>query len=198
MNILYLHGFGSSGQSNTVQFLKKQLPDNYNVTAPDIPVDPAEALPFLKQLCDEGNFDIIIGTSMGGMYTQQLHNCHYRICVNPALHMSQYSDVLKVGTYEYFQSRTDGQTHFTITEEIIKHFREMEEHQFDDYRAGAPENLRCCGLFGTNDTTVNCRDEFAQLYPNVQMFEGGHRLDQKVLSDVILPLILKIDKEKAT
>jgi len=41
MNILYLHGFGSSGQSSTVDYLKKVLPDYYNIEAPDIPVDPA-------------------------------------------------------------------------------------------------------------------------------------------------------------
>lgn len=69
MNILYLHGYGSSGQSSTVEFLKKALPNDL-ITAPDIPVDPAEALPFLMQLCDEKRFSVIIGTSMGGMYAQ--------------------------------------------------------------------------------------------------------------------------------
>ena len=49
MNILYLHGFGSSGQSNTVEYLKKSLPDYYDITAPDIPVDPALAETFLAE-----------------------------------------------------------------------------------------------------------------------------------------------------
>ena len=70
MNILYLHGYGSSGQSSTVEYLKKSLPDYYHIEAPDIPVDPAEALPFLKHLCDDEHFDIIIGTSMGAQYAQ--------------------------------------------------------------------------------------------------------------------------------
>lgn len=64
MKILYLHGYGSSGKSSTARFLKKALPDDH-ITAPDIPVDPAEALPFLRKLCDDEHFDIIIGTSMG-------------------------------------------------------------------------------------------------------------------------------------
>ena len=46
--IIYLHGFGSSGQSGTVGHLRKKLPQ-YNVLAPDIPVNPKEALPFLKK-----------------------------------------------------------------------------------------------------------------------------------------------------
>lgn len=193
MNILYLHGFGSSGQSNTVEYLKKALPDYYNIEAPDIPVDPAEALPFLRELCEKEHFSIIIGTSMGAMYAQQLPADFVRICVNPALHLSQITDILKPGTFDFFQPRKDGQTQFTITEEIIQHFREMEEHQFDNWKAGAPENLLCIGLFGTEDTTVNCREEFQRYYPNVQTFEGGHRMNQKVLKNVVLPIIKRLE-----
>ena len=170
MNILYLHGFGSSGLSNTVEYLKKALPDYYNIEAPDIPVDPAEALPYLKELCEKEHFSIIIGTSMGAMYAQQLPADFVRICVNPALHLSQLTDILKPGMFDFFQPRKDGQTQFAITEEIIQHFREMEEQQFDNWKADAPENLLCMGLFGTEDTTVNCREEFARHYPNVQSF----------------------------
>ncbi len=194
MNILYLHGYGSSGQSSTVEFLKKALPDCH-IDAPDIPVDPAEALPFLKSKCRYPGYSIIIGTSMGAMYAQQLSdNVAYRICVNPAFHISELPEILKVGTFDFFQPRKDGQTQFTITEEIIQHFREMEEHQFDNWRADDPANLRCYGFFGTNDTTVNCRDEFARYYPNVITFEGEHRLNQKVVKKQILPLVNELYK----
>lgn len=194
MNILYLHGYGSSGQSSTVEFLKKALPDYYNIEAPDIPVDPAEALPFLRELCEKGHFSIIIGTSMGAMYAQQLPADFVRICVNPALHLSQITDILKPGTFDFFQPRKDGQTQFTFTEEIIQHFREMEEHQFDNWKADVPENLLCMGLFGDKDTTVNCREEFARYYPNVQTFEGEHRMNQKVLRNVVLPIIKRLEE----
>jgi len=194
MNILYLHGYGSSGQSSTVEYLKKSLPDYYHIEAPDIPVDPAEALPFLKQLCEEKHFSVIIGTSMGGMYAHQLPADFVRICVNPALHLSRITDILKPGTFDFFQPRKDGKTQFTITEEIIQHFREMEEHQFDNWKASAPENLLCMGLFGTEDTTVNCREEFQRYYPNVQTFEGGHRMNQKVLKNVVVPIIKRLEE----
>ena len=194
MNILYLHGFGSSGQSSTVEYLKKSLPDYYDITAPNIPVDPAEALPFLRELCEKEHFSIIIGTSMGGMYAQQLPADFVRICVNPALHLSQLTEILKPGTFDFFQPRKDGQTQFTITEEIIEHYREMEEHQFDNWRADNPENFLCIGLFGTEDTTVNCREEFQRYYPNVQTFDGGHRMNQKVLKNVVVPIIKRLEE----
>lgn len=194
MNILYLHGYGSSGQSSTVKFLKKALPNDH-IYAPDIPVDPKEALPELEGWLNYPGIDIVIGTSMGAMYAQQLHKkVSYRICVNPAFHISQQPEILKVGTFDFFQPRKDGQTQFTITEEIIQHFREMEDHQFDHWKANDPENLRCYGLFGTRDTTVNCREEFAQHYPNVQMFEGEHRMNQKVIKQYILPLVEELRK----
>ena len=51
MKLIYFHGFGSSAQSGTIRTLRKMLPD-FEVIAPDIPVDPADALPFLKLLCE--------------------------------------------------------------------------------------------------------------------------------------------------
>ena len=39
--IMYVHGFGSSGQSGTVTLLRTLMPES-TVVAPDLPVHPAE------------------------------------------------------------------------------------------------------------------------------------------------------------
>ncbi len=65
--LIYLHGFGSSGAGGTVKTLRRLLYD-FDIIAPDIPVDPAEALPFLRVLCMDIEPDVVVGTSMGGMY----------------------------------------------------------------------------------------------------------------------------------
>ena len=184
--ILYLHGFGSSGLSSTVKHIRKKMPQ-YDVLAPDIPVNPAEALPFLKDYCQSHQPDLVIGTSMGGMYAMQMHD-YKRICVNPALRMSELIDVLKPGTYEYFNPTQSGETHFTITEDTIQQFREMEAHLYDDLNE---ENRQWCwGFFGDEDTTVNCREEFEQHFaPHVQTFHGGHRMNNRTLDEVILPFV---------
>ena len=75
--LLYLHGFASSGASGTVGLLRRELfekrkTDKVVVVAPDIPVDPVEVLPMLKELANAESPDLIIGTSMGGAYAQQL------------------------------------------------------------------------------------------------------------------------------
>lgn len=189
--IVYLHGYGSSSQSSTVKYLAKKMPD-FNVTAPDIPIDPEEALPFLKNYCANHKADLIIGTSMGGMYAMQMTD-YLRICVNPALHMSQLTDVLQVGTFEYFQPTADGRTHFTITEEIIRHFKEMEEHLFDGISS---ENQSLCwGFFADGDTLVNCKAEFAEHFTHVEDFHGEHRMNNAVIRDVIIPAAKRILKE---
>ena len=81
--IIYLHGYGSSGESSTVKHLRRVM-NKCDVLAPDIPVNPAEALPFLKDYCERHQPAVVIGTSMGAMYAMQMHN-YNRICVNPAL-----------------------------------------------------------------------------------------------------------------
>lgn len=186
--LVYFHGFGSSGEGGTVKTLRELLSD-WAVLAPDIPVDPKEALPFLKELCQKVQPDVIIGTSMGGMYTQQMHGFK-RICVNPAFDITQHKNILREGTFDFFNPRKDGETTFTITTEIISHFVEMETHQFDEISEFDRDYV--FGLFADNDTTVSCEDIFLQHYKNIVIFHGEHRLNRQVIEDVLLPLVLKM------
>lgn len=113
--------------------------------------------------------DVVIGTSMGGMYAQQMFGFK-RICVNPAFEMSVKSKVLKVGTFEYFKPRMDGKTHFSITPDIIKHHADMESKQFDGVTD--EEKTKVWGLFGSDDRQVNGEHVFRQYYDNVIHFNG--------------------------
>lgn len=187
--LIYLHGFGSSAASGTVKTLRELLPD-FDVVAPDIPVDPAEALPFLRGLCMNEVPDVVVGTSMGGMYAQQMRG-YNRICVNPAFEMSKKSKMLTVGTHEYFKPRKDGATHFEITPEIIRHHAEMEEHLFDGITD--VDRKQVWGMFADNDQQVNCEALFLQYYSQVMHFGGEHRMDDKVIKNVLVPLIMRIN-----
>lgn len=185
--LIYLHGFGSSAASGTVKTLRKLLPD-FDVVAPDISVDPAEALPFLRCLCMNAMPDVVVGTSMGGMYAQQMLG-YNRICVNPAFEMSKKSKMLTVGIHEYFKPRKDGTTHFEITPEIIRHHAEMEKHQFDGITE--EDRKQVWGMFADNDQQVNGESLFLQYYNQVIHFSGEHRMDDKVIEDVLVPLIYR-------
>lgn len=191
MKIIYFHGFGSSGASGTVENLRNMLP-NDTVIAPDIPLDPLEALPFLRDLCKEEQVDLVIGTSMGGMYAHQMKG-YYRICVNPALNMSTASSVLKTGVHKFYNRRKDNQKEFKVTREIIQHHNMIERQQFKDITDDDKE--KCFGLFGINDPVVKTYDLFRKNYPNATRFEGEHRLNDKVLRKVVMPLIEEIRRK---
>lgn len=186
--IVYLHGFGSSGTSGTVQLLAQLLPE-VEIVAPDIPVDPVDALPFLQEFCDKERPDLIIGTSMGGMYAQQMRNFK-RICVNPAFNMSTMSKVLKTGEHKFFNRRRDNSKTFRITRDIIQHHNRMERRQFDNITA--EQKKTCWGLFGINDPQVKTYDMFKKHYANAIKFDGGHQLNEKVLKKTLVPLVKEI------
>ncbi|MCQ2112893.1 MAG: hypothetical protein MJY95_06085 [Bacteroidaceae bacterium] len=188
MKIIYFHGFASSGASGTVELLRKALPE-IEVVAPDIPVDPVEALPYLKQLVADENPDLIIGTSMGAMYAQQMYG-YKKICVNPAFNMSTMSHVLKTGEHKFLNGRKDSQKTFKITKDIIQHFNQMERQQFKGITEFDKENTY--GLFGINDKTVNTYDLFKKHYKNAQRFDGEHHLNDKAMRTAVMPLIKQI------
>lgn len=188
MKIIYFHGFGSSHASGTVEMLRRELADD-EIVAPDIPVDPIDALPYLKNLCEQEQPDLIIGTSMGGMYAQQMRNFR-RILVNPAFTMSTMSKVLKTGEYQFFNGRYDGAKTFRITKDIIQHHNQMERQQFKNITEEQKETCWC--LVGLRDTSVtNAESLFKKNYraDHVIRFDGEHQLNDKVIKKVLIPLV---------
>lgn len=185
--ILYVHGFASSGASGTVGRLRLLLPQA-TVIAPDLPVDPHEAIALLKDLCARENPDLIVGTSMGGMYTEQLSG-YDRICVNPALHLAD--TILKnngLGKQEFHNVRQDGQTSFMVTKALLEDYRAVSDNRFS-----VVEPDLVYGLFGTRDTMVNCFDEFAAHYPQSIHFDGEHQLNDHTFLWTLLPVMQWID-----
>ena len=188
MKIIYFHGFGSSHASGTVEILRRELP-NDEIVAPDIPIDPVDALPYLKQLCADENPDLVIGTSMGGMYAQQMRK-YRRILVNPAFNMSTMSKGLKTGEHKFYNGRYDGAKTFKITKDIIQHHHLMERQQFKNISADEKDTCWC--LVGLKDTTVtNAEAVFKKNYKadHVIRFDGEHQLNDKVIKKVLVPLI---------
>lgn len=188
MNIVYLHGLSSSGQTKTAHTLRNLFP-NDNVITPDIPVNPVDALQCLKDLVTSlpKEDTIIIGTSMGAMYAQQLIGFH-RILVNPAFHVSEILRENEGKTLPFFSKRQDGATEFAVTPELCRSFEHMEEHQFD--HTDSTEYVTA--FFGDEDTTVNCKDEYLVHYTNYHMFHGAHRMNVEVLKTIIRPAICRL------
>lgn len=86
--ILYIHGLSSSGASGTAKHLQSLLPDT-RIIAPDLPIEPLEALELLHLLVATEYPDLIIGTSMGGMFAQQLYNSKKSSSIQPFMYHVQ-------------------------------------------------------------------------------------------------------------
>lgn len=189
--ILYVHGFSSSGQSGTVVKIREMLP-GATVVAPDLPLHPAEAMDLLHNICDTENPDLIIGTSMGGMYAEMLYG-YDRILVNPAFQMGD--TMLKhgmLGKNTFLNPRQDGVQEFIVTKALVEEYKEITAKCF----AGVTEEEsrdRVYGLFGDEDPVVHTRDLFSQHYRNAISFHGEHRMNDKILLHSVLPVVQWID-----
>ncbi len=188
--IMYVHGFASSGSSGTVMTLRHYLP-HWQVIAPDLPVDPFEALELLRSIIEREKPEIVVGTSMGGMYTQQLWGVP-RIVVNPSFEMSRSLLFGKMGRNKYTAKRQDGATEFRIDKSVVERFKQMEKDQF----AGINEQEKqlVIGLFGDKDPVVHFQPLMASLYgeDRCRWFDGEHRLNDKIVKNIILPLLQEL------
>lgn len=102
----------------------------------------------MQNLVETEQPDLVMGTSMGGMYAQQMHG-HLRICVNPAFRMSTMSKVLHTGEHKWLNGRKDSAKTFKVTADIIKHFNQMERKQFEGI---TPDDRKMC--YGLSASTT--------------------------------------------
>lgn len=191
--VLYCHGFASSGQSGTVARLREVMPQA-KVIAPDLPIHPQEAISMLKNICQQEQPSLIIGTSMGGMYAEQLRGFD-RICVNPAMEMGETMKTHGMtGTQQFQNPRLDGVQEFYVDKALVKEYKDQSEHRFED--VSDEDRQRVYGLFGDEDTTVNTFDMFHEVYPLALHFHGEHRMNDKSFMHSVVPVIRWIDDKQ--
>lgn len=188
--IMYVHGFGSSGQSGTVHLLRTVLP-NARVIASDLPIHPNEALSLLKKTCTDEKPSLIVGTSMGGMYTEMLYGFD-RICINPAFGIA---DTMQshglTGKQQFFSPRQDGVQEFYVDKSLVKEYRQICEGNFQSIND--EEQQRVFGLFGDQDPLVHTYNSFCEHYSQAISFHGKHRMDDHSIRHAVLPVIRWID-----
>lgn len=196
MNIVYLHGLSSSGQSNTANKLRALFPDD-NIIAPDLPVNPNEAMLLIRDTLQKMSIDntIVIGSSMGAMFAHQ-QTSYCRILINPAFHVSRLLMEHIGKSLPFLSPRLDGIREFSVTEELCSLYEQMESRRFDferyDYNHHTAKYV--IGLFGLQDNIVNCKDEFINNfdipdYAFYHEYNGGHRLTYTEIENVLKPAI---------
>ena len=188
MKVLYIHGFASAGSTGSATQLRNHFyPKGVQVLSPDVPVEPLRAIAFLRNYVMEHQPDLVVATSMGAMYAEQLHGIR-RILVNPSFHMAKLLTFRGMGRQEFRNKREDGAKDFKVDKQMIAEFKEVEKQSF--LGITSEEKQLVWGLFGTRDKNVNCQPDFRKHYGTAQMslFDGEHYLNGEVLSKVIIPL----------
>ncbi|RRD02558.1 YqiA/YcfP family alpha/beta fold hydrolase [Prevotella sp. OH937_COT-195] len=188
--IMYVHGFASSACSGTVGRMRTMLP-SATVVAEDIPIDPHEGLAMLREMAEREKPDLIIGTSMGGMYAEQLHGFD-RILINPAFRIADTMGAHGMtGRQTFLNSRKDGVQEFIVTKTLVKEYRNVQEGCFAD--TSDVEQRHVWGLFGDEDQLVQTYPLFSEHYRRAVWFHGGHRMNDEVFVNSVIPVIRWID-----
>ena len=188
--IMYVHGFGSSAQSGTVTRIRQTFPMT-EVVAYDLPIHPAEAMSLLHRKCEEEQPDLIIGTSMGGMYAEMLYG-YDRILINPAFRIADtMHEHGLTGKQQFFAPREDGIQEFYVDKSLVKEYRELSEQCFS--AVTDEERQRVFGLFGDEDPLVHTFNLFREHYPQAVRFHGEHRMDDHSFLHGVVPVIRWID-----
>lgn len=185
MKILFIHGLASSGAYKMASTLRILLKGS-EVTAPDVPIEPSDALALLEGICSREKPDLIVGLSLGGFWAQKLRG-YRKMLVNPDLHPSRLLRT-KVGVMEYLSPRRDGAVSFRIEETICQGYETLEKDEFkglDD-----EEIALTSGMFADRDEMVDCFDEFQEHYPGRgHRYPGTHLPNFPETKKYILPVI---------
>lgn len=185
MKVLFIHGLASSGAYKMASSLRILLKGS-EVIAPDVPIEPGEALNLLEGICQDETPDLIVGLSLGGFWAQKLRG-YRKILVNPDFHISRFLRTM-TGEREYLSPRRDGALTFTVTDALCDEYASLESVEFDGL--AAKEIALTTGMFADRDEMVNCKDEFETYYPGrSRSYPGTHLPNYPEIKKYILPVI---------
>lgn len=189
MKILFIHGLASSGaykMANSLRILLKPC----EIIAPDVPIDPDEALSLLQAICREKQPDLIVGLSLGGFWAQKLRG-YTKILVNPDFHVSRLMSSM-IGEQKYLSPRADGALTFEISEDICARYERLERSEFD---ALTQEEIDLTtAMFADHDELVNCSEEFELHYPGRAVsYPGAHLPVFPELKNYLVPIIKELN-----
>lgn len=185
MKVLFIHGLASSGAYKMASSLRILLKGS-EVIAPDVPIEPGDALNLLKGICRDESPDLIVGLSLGGFWAQKLRG-YRKILVNPDFHISRLLRTM-TGVREYLSPRRDGALTFTVTDALYDEYARLESVEFDEL--ASEEVALTTGMFADRDEMVNCKDEFEAYYPGrSRSYPGTHLPNYPEIKKYILPVI---------
>ena len=165
MKILYIHGFGSCGNSNKSKILK-QL--NFSVLSPNLPPSPKDAVNMLDSIITPDT--VLVGSSLGGYYAIYLAEKYFlkAVLINPSL--KPYKTLKK---YTGLQYRFCDKKPFYWKKEYLKELKELKTK---------PKRGKYLVLLQSGDEVLNYKKTLKKFKnrPNSKViveYGGNHRFE---------------------
>lgn len=172
MKIVYVHGWLSNGNTSTVTILKNMLP-NDEILSPTLDYsEPLLALKYLQNYIKTNNPDLVIGTSLGGLFTS-LVECN-KILVNPAF---EIPDVIFIGKHKMLNDNSEINFDKKKFDELLNLIEQTK-------KISKSQKYLTQILIGINDDVVNCTDLIKSLFKfkhNIIFSNFGHRLTNNII-----------------
>lgn len=171
INLLYIHGFNSHGNSNTTQQLRKSLSkSSVEVHSPTLDTDPNKTIPFLKNYIADNNIKIIVASSLGGFFALKLKNFGlFTIICNPCVYPSK--ELYKVGANIFLSDK-------------------FEKYEHDILNFDQDTRSSFIGIFGRNDDLFSYKKELEKCGVKSISTNDGHRVSNMTTQNVIVPIVI--------
>ena len=192
--ILYIHGLGGGRDGRFATVLRKNLGDDYKIIAPEIPVQPREAMAFVQSALFNHDYDLVVASSLGAYYLMYCMHLPKKLLINPAVKAGEYIEkYVGKGVHEYNTPRLFGPKEYVIDDKFISDLKEM-EFDLDDEELlvtrcmVSPEDE----LFGEQNVDM-CIKKF--LDENATIIHSSHRVEEDVIINDIIPKIKEFIEE---
>ena len=181
LKILYIHGFGSTGNSQTVQGLQKALGNDAIILAPQFSNDLSTVAQIEQNIAEAKKYmyefrpNVVIGSSFGGFIATFLHGFP-RILINPCLLPSERLHNLSPN----------------MSKEDIELLKALEtSHDID-----GEMRFEMYGLFGLQDELFSYLNLFKKQYGESKTYTMpcGHRIDTENIENHLIPIIWEVNK----
>ena len=161
--VFYLHGFGSTAESDTVKKLRKDFPDaiglDYDHNDPRLSI-----LSLIVQINSSDKYPIIVGSSLGGWYAEQLTN---HIVADFVLYNPSMEPEVTLARHG-------------LSPDVLAKYERMR------IRRGISHNSRSV-LLAIDDEIIDYRVAFDKYRNNsrVMLTDGGHRMTETNMQLII-------------
>ena len=165
-NILYIHGLGSNGNSNTFNNIKSLFPD-LNVYSETFDLmNPSKTMAQIDDCVKRFNISKIIASSFGAFYAMCYKGGVGKILINPC--MDPVTEIPKLTS---------------VDDSFLEELKSLTPQINPDRE----DRLSTFAIFGKNDELFSYADLYKKMYgsKNMMRVAGGHRLNERQLGAAI-------------